>query len=203
MSLFSLDEFKVTISAAYARQRFLCSAEYSAGVCHGACCAGPSVVLLTAREAADLGRDSSLPIHGQVLAVRGSQCPLSLPNGHCKYHGTKLQPFVCSILPFCLNNNGKLILDNRYMKRACRVRNGKEGGEPAYKCFSAALELMFGHAVALFIKKHLDAGGGDLTVPVSRSVMELLLWHRGIVNDIRKFGYKEAIKKLAGGVECL
>lgn len=204
MSLFSLDECKVTISAAFARQRFLCSAEYSAGVCHGACCSGPSVVLLTEREAADLkAADPSLPVYGRVLAIKGKHCPLALPNGHCKYYGTKLKSFVCTIMPFCLNNHGKLIIDNGFMKRACRVRKDREGGEPAYRCFRMALVAIFGENVTNFITKHFDGGGDDLTVPVSRAVMEVLVWHRGVVNDIKKFGYIETVTKLAGGVKCL
>jgi hypothetical protein len=204
MGLFNVDECKVSISAAFARQRFLCSTEYSAGVCHGACCSGPSVVLLTEREAADLkAADPSLPVYGRVLAIRGKRCPLALPNGHCKFYGTKLKSFVCTIMPFCLNNNGKLILDNGFMKRGCRVRNGVDGGEPAYRCFGMALVVIFGEEKAKFITEHFDNGGGDITVPVSKEVMETLVWHRGVINDIKKFGYKDTVTKLAGGIECL
>jgi len=162
------------------------------------------VVLLTEREAADLREiDPSLPVYGRVLAIRGKRCPLALPNGHCKFYGTSLKSFVCTIMPFCLNNNGKLILDNGFMKRSCRVRKGINGGQPAYRAFGMALIAIFGVAQAKYITKHFDNGGGDITVPVTKWVMETLLWHRGVVNDIKKFGYKETVKKLAGGVECL
>lgn len=202
--LFNQNDYKVCISEKFARQRFLCSTEYSAGVCHGACCAGPSVVLLTEREAHDLKEaDPSLPVHGRVLAITGKRCPLSLPNGHCKFYGTKLKSFVCTIMPFRLNNSGKLIIDNGFMKRACRVRNGVDGGQPAYRVFGMALRAIFGDNNAECIQTHFDAGGGDITVPVSKEVMETLVWHRNVINDIKKFGYKETITKLAGGIECL
>lgn len=204
MGLFETSDYKVCISEKFARQRFLCSTEYSAGVCHGACCSGPSVVLLTEREAADLKEaDPSLPVYGRVLAIRGKKCPLSLPNGHCKFYGTKLKSFVCTIMPFRLNDHNKLIIDNGFMKRACRVRNGVEGGHPAYQVFGMALKAIFGEENAKLIQDHFDNGGGDITVPVSKEVMENLIWHRDVINDIKKFGYKETITKLAGGVECL
>lgn len=194
----------ITISAKFAKQRFLCSESYSAGVCHGACCSGPSVVLLTEREAADLKKaDESLPVYGRVLAIRGKHCPLALPNGHCKYYGTPLKSFVCTIMPFCLNKNGLLIIDNGFMKRSCRVRNDKEGGQPAYRCFNMALVAIFGEELAQLITEHFDNDGGDISVPVKPEILETLLWHRGVIDDIKKFGYKETITKLAGGIECL
>lgn len=203
-SLFKVDDYKVCISEKFARQRFLCSPEYSAGVCHGACCKGPSVVLLTEREAVALKeKDPSLPVYGRVMAIRGERCPLSLPNGHCKFYGTELKSFVCTIMPFCLNSHGKLIIDNGFMKRACRVRKDAEGGLPAYRAFGMALRAIFGVSGAAFITKHFDNGGGDITVPVTREVMENLVWHRQVIEDIKKFGYKETITKLAGGVDCL
>lgn len=199
MSLFEISDYKITLSAAYARQRFLCSAEYSAGVCHGSCCSGPSVALLTEREAKDLKQaDPSLPVQGRVMWIHGKRCPLSLPNGHCKFYETKLKPFVCTIMPFCLNKHGKLVLDNGFMRRSCRVRIGTVGGQPAYKAFRMALLEIFGEKATDFITQHLDSGGGDITVPVAKEVMEILWWHRGVINDIKKFGYKETICKLAG-----
>lgn len=204
MSLFETNKYTVCVSAKFARQRFLCSTEYSAGVCHGACCKGPSVVLLTEREAAALkAKDPSLPVYGRVLAIRGTRCPLSLPNGHCKFYGTALKSFVCTIMPFCLNDHGKLVIDNGFMKRSCRVRKDVEGGQPAYRCFGMALRAIFGEENAKVITDHFDGGGGDISVPVTREVMETLVWHRGVINDIKNFGYKETVKKLAGGVECL
>lgn len=204
MSLFEVEDYKVCISAKYARQRFLCSTEYSAGVCHGACCQGPSVVLLTEAEAAALkAYDASLPVYGRVLAIRGKRCPLALPNGHCRFYGTSLKSFICTIMPFCLNDYGKLIIDNGFMMRGCRVRQNQSGGQPAYRAFNMALRAIFGEAGASLITEHFDKGGGDITVPVSREVMETLIWHRQVINDIKKFGYKDTVRKLAGGVECL
>lgn len=203
-TLFSVNDCVVTISAAYARQRFLCSTEYSAGVCHGACCSGPSVVLLTEREAAALkAKDSSLPVYGRVLAIRGKRCPLALPNGHCKFYGTALKSFVCTIMPFRLNNNGKLIIDNGFMKRSCRVRKDVGGGQPAYRAFGMALRAIFGDENTEKIQNHFDNGGGDISIPVTHEVMENLIWHRDVINDIKRFGYKDTITKLAGGIECL
>lgn len=202
-SLFDIDQYKITLSSAFARQRFLCSEEYSAGVCHGACCSGPSVVLLTEREAKDLREaDPSLPVEGRVMWIRGKRCPLSLPNGHCRFYGTKLKSFVCTVMPFCLNKNSKLILDNGFMKRGCRVRQGDSGGKPAYKAFRMALLEIFGEKNTDLITKHFDNGGGDITVPVTREVMENLQWHRQVINDIKKFGYKETVTKLAGGTNA-
>lgn len=199
MKLFEMLDYKITLSAAYARQRFLCSAEYSAGVCHGACCSGPSVVLLTEREAWDLKEaDPSLPVQGRVLWIYGKRCPLSLPNGHCKFYNTKLKSFVCTIMPFCLNKNGKLVIDNGFMRRSCRVRKGLDDGQPAYKAFKMALVEIFGGANTELIVKHLDNGGGDITVTVTQEILKTLWWHRNVINDIKLFGYKETIDKLAG-----
>lgn len=204
MALFDTANYNVCISEKFARQRFLCSTEYSAGVCHGACCNGPSVVLLTEQEAKDLKEaDPSLPVYGRVLVIHGDKCPLSLPNGHCKFYGTKLKSFACTIMPFRLNDHNKLIIDNSFMKRACRVRKGVEGGHPAYQVFDMALQAIFGEENAKRIKKHFDDGGGDITLPVTQEVMKNLIWHRNVVNDIKKFGYNEIITKLAGGIECL
>lgn len=204
MAIFNTDDCNVCISEKFARQRFLCSDEYSAGVCHGACCSGPSVVLLTEREAKDLKAvDPSLPVYGRVMVIKGKKCPLSLPNGHCKFYYTNLKSFVCTIMPFRLNGSGKLIIDNGFMKRSCRVRADQKGGLPAYKAFKMALIEIFGQNNADCIEAHFDHGGGDITVPVSREVMENLVWHRQVIEDIKKFGYKETITKLAGGVECL
>ena len=198
MKLFDIENSKITISSAFARQRFYCSMEYCSGVCHGGCCRGPSVVLLTNDDIVNLKSfDSSLSITGKVLKVTGKMCPLAFPNGLCMLHDNGLKPFVCATMPFCLNSSNKLILDNGFMKRACRVRAGVEGGLPAYKSFKRALTLIFGEVNVELLTKHFDNGGGDITLPVSDKVMESLLWHREVVNSIKKFGYNDTIEKLS------
>lgn len=127
------------------------------------------------------------------------RCPLLLPNGHCKYHGTNLKPFVCNTLPFRLNKQHKLILDNRWMQRKCRVRQRCDGGQPAYKAFRSAFIQIFGERLSEFIESHFDNGGGDITIPVPKESMEVLIWQRKVINDILRFGYTETVEKLSGG----
>lgn len=197
MKPFDIGNSKITVSSAFARQRFYCSVEYCSGVCHGGCCRGPSAVLLTNDDIVNLKSfDSSLSITGRVLKVTGKMCPLAFPNGLCMLHDNGLKPFVCATMPFCLNSNNKLILDNGFMRRTCRVRANVEGGLPAYKAFGRALVVMFGDDTAKLITKHFDSGGGDITVPVSKEVLDTLIWHREVVHKIHSFGYKDTIEKL-------
>lgn len=199
MGLFETNNYKICISEKFARQRFYCSAEYSALHCHGACCIGPSFVLLMSREAECLQTLTNATVNGQALIFNSEYCPFSLPNGHCRLHNSSIMPFMCKVMPFCLNKNGKLIIENSYMRRSCRVRNDVKGGTPAYKCFGSALVSIFGEANAKIITEHFDRGGGDITVPVTKEVMETLLRYRKVVNDIRKLGYNKVMEMLMEG----
>ena len=189
----------LTVSAKFARQRFLCEPEYIGGRCRGSCCTR-RFVLLTDRDSMFVKKYGKLlSVDGGVIKRSGDVCPFLDGGGVCRLIGTEFRPFLCGAAPFLLSSGGKLVINNSYMLRRCRVRIGKDGGEFAYRVFADALKLIFGERVANILFAHLDGGGGDIALPVSREVLRILYWYREALNGFAKVRFMEKIEKLSKG----
>ena len=202
MGLFSKCEFDggtqkslLTVSAKFARQRFLCTPEYAGGKCRGSCCRR-RIVLLTAKDTELVGKYGELlSIGGGVLKMAGELCVFSDGGAMCGL-ATECRPFLCGVSPFLLSGSGKLVVNNSYMLRRCRVRVGKDGGEFAYRVFADALKLIFGERGVSTLTAHLDGGGGDISLPVSQEVLRILYWYREALNSFAKVGHRKTFDML-------
>ncbi len=83
--------------------------------------------------------------------------------------------------PFTLNDNGTLVVRNRYRMLCCYKDTREDGTQlPAYVAFRASLNLIFGEAEAQRIHDHLAAGGGDLVATMPSRSHTMLVDNDGI-----------------------
>lgn len=170
----------VKISAAFARQEFAgCSPDYIRDVCHARCCDAPSsptgtkITIHPTEEPRIIAL--GVAVEDGMLQPRDGErvCPFKSAETHlCALHESEEKPFGCVASPFTLNRNGTLIVRNRYRQLKCY----KDGDRiPAYRAFSASLELIFGPEEAARITAHLDAGGGDMEATIPEASRTILL----------------------------
>jgi hypothetical protein len=112
-------------------------------------------------------------------------CPFKTAEGLCRLHGTPDKPLGCIVSPFTLNRNGTLVVRNRYKLLPCYRGNGPK--EPAYRVFRSSLLAILDPERVAQIEQHLDAGGGDLIVPMRREIFRRL-----VENDAIKRANKAA-----------
>lgn len=170
----------VKVSAAQARQLFHgCTPDYIRDVCHGACCRSKSqpggiLVVVHPSEAAAVAAAGANIDDGRIVP-EGGRCPYQQRDTElCGVHGTDAKPFGCIASPFTVNDAGTLIVRNRYRLLKC-FKDDRDGPPPpAYVAFRGSLDRIFGDDVAAELCAHLDAGGGDITLPVSRATWQML-----------------------------
>ena len=170
----------VKVSAKSLRGRFNgCDSDYIANVCHGACCRTSShpdgIIVSVDPSEVDLVTSGPIPIQltskNMVVPVN-KRCPNQTEQNLCAAHGTPHKPFGCIASPFTINKNHTLIVRNRYRLLKC-YNDGKK--IPAYIAFRDSLVALFGEENTQRIEVHLDAGGGDLQVPMGDKIAALLL----------------------------
>jgi hypothetical protein len=179
----------VRISAASMRQRFHgCTPDYIARRCHGACCrrsTGGTLVTVH-RSEAEAVRAGGVPVvEGRIPPDAQGRCPhQSSVTNLCAAHGTTGKPFGCYASPFTLARGGRtLVIRNRYrMLRCYRDPLSAAWGDAqdteapmAYHAFAGALVTVLGPETAAYVTGWLDAGGGDVTVPLDPAVRSMLL----------------------------
>lgn len=167
------DTVQVKVSAASARQEFHgCEPDYIKDVCHGRCCRSPqsstgtgTMITIHPSEEAAIAAQGGVVVDGLLQPREGEQvCPFQGAEDHlCGLHGTPAKPYGCIASPFTLNDNGTLIVRNRYRQLCCYKDTREDGTQlPAYVAFRASLDLIFGEDEAARVCAHLEAGGGDL-----------------------------------------
>ena len=172
------DTYPVKVSAAMARLPFHgCEPEYIRTTCHAACCessSAPGGILITIHPS-EQGRIEArgAVVREGLLQPRGGErrCPFKTEADLCGLHETPDKPFGCIASPFTLNDNGTLIVRNRYKLLRCYDDGPRL---PAYRAFEASLKLLFGAAEAGRIAAHLDAGGGDLIAAMPAAAYAML-----------------------------
>lgn len=114
-------------------------------------------------------------VGGLLRPVPGERrCPFKADDNLCGLHGTAAKPFGCIASPFTLTSRDTLIVRNRYRLLRC-YRDDRDGtARPAYHAFAASLVLLFGRAGAARLTAHLDAGGGDIAMPMPRRAYDML-----------------------------
>ena len=162
----------VKVSAASARLLFHgCDYEYIKNVCHGRCCDSATYGTLIAIHASEQSKIEARGgcVKGGILQLRPGEkrCCFKSPEGFCGLHFTPDKPFGCIASPFALNRCDTLIIRNRYKLLRCHKDNAKI---PAYVAFRASLVLLFGEAETSRLCKHLDDGGGDLSMVMDRAI---------------------------------
>ncbi len=178
----------VKISAASANLRFNgCDPEYIRDVCHSSCCnssTAPNGTMITihpSEEKAITGRGGVIA-GGLLQPHNGARvCPFKTDTHLCGLHFTPDKPFGCIASPFTLNENGTLIVRNRYKMLRCYDDGPRL---PAYVAFRASLDLIFGKPEAERICNHLSGGGGDLNAAMPRNSFEKLRDNDGIKKGI-------------------
>lgn len=174
----SSDPVPVKVSAASCRQRFHgCEPSFIRDVCHGRCCDAPTrptgtlITIHPSEEQRIVSR--GVCVTDGLLQPRPGErvCPFKTEDHLCGLHYTPDKPFGCIASPFTLNRSGTLIVRNRYRLLPCYNVGPRL---PAYKAFRASLALIFGRDLARSLSDHLDAGGGDIVLPVAPSIVERL-----------------------------
>lgn len=171
----------VRVSAASARQLFHgCEPDYIRDVCHGRCCDAPtrpSGTLITIHRSEEHAiRARGATVTDGLLDSPARVCPFKTEDHLCGLHCTPDKPLGCIASPFTLTRRDTLIVRNRYRRLVCYGQ-----GAPAYMAFRASLDRLFGPRTAGGIVDHLDAGGGDLVVPMDAGIHQIL-----VDNDRRK-----------------
>ncbi len=169
----------VKVSAKNARLLFNgCDPEYIASTCHSSCCesstspVGIVVAIHPNERAAIAARGGIMDTAGLLQPREGERkCPFKSEEHLCELHFTEDKPFGCRASPFTLNENGTLIVRNRYKLLKCYDDGARQ---PAYKAFRASLDLLFGKPEAERICAHFDAGGGDLMAELPAASAERL-----------------------------
>ena len=176
----------VKVSVKSARLLFHgCEPAYIADVCHGSCCRSStqeSGILVTVHSSEEerVAADGATIEGGRIIPRSGEKrCPYQGPENLCGVHGTTAKPFGCIASPFTLNANSTLIVRNRYRMLKCF----KDGELPAYVAFRASLDLIFGKAKAANLCAHLDAGGGDVTIPMPIASYRMLVENDAAKHD--------------------
>ena len=172
------DTLDVTLSAACSRQMFIrCGPDCIATGCHGQCCDAPStpdgcLVTIHDNERQRIEARGGVVVAGMLKPETFQRgCPFKV-NGLCALHFTQDKPFGCIASPFTLNASDRLIISNRYRMLPCYRHSGPK--MPAYKSFRSSLVLLFGYDITEVIVDHLDAGGGDMVVPMPRSYYRIM-----------------------------
>lgn len=150
----------VKVSAAMLRQPFHpCSTEYIRDTCQGRCCDSPdgAKVAIHPSEANRFAEKGATVVENFIQPDERGKCPFKTDEGFCGVHDAK--PFGCAASPFTLNENGTLIVRNRFRRMICYKG---DGAIPAYKAHPVSLRRMFGDVEAQRIIDHLDAGGDDI-----------------------------------------
>jgi hypothetical protein len=146
--------------------------------CKGNCCDAPSrptgtMITVHPSEQAHIERLGGVVVGGMLQPRPGEKvCPFK-KDGLCGLHFGGPKPVGCTISPFTLNPNGTLIIRNRYRVLPCFKGKGRK--DFAYRVFRSSLDAIFGKANTAVLCAHLDAGGGDVQVPISEPMRRLLL----------------------------
>ena len=172
---------EVKISSKWMRHLFPCFPEYITKKCNGRCCEGSNgktMISLLPHEQLSHEENGYKVVDGLLQADETTgKCPHKKENGLCGVHGTSEKPFGCIASPFTLNKDDTLIIRHRYSRLKC---HGCAEGEPAYRTFKSGLELLFGNEETENITRHLDNGGGDITVKMPYKAYQNLLYLDGI-----------------------
>ena len=164
------------VSAAMMRQPFHpCDPDFIRDVCKARCCessTAPGGTLITIHPTEQARIEA---LGGRVrdgrLEPSCRRCPFKTPENLCSIHGPS-QPFGCIASPFTLTKKGTLVVRNRYRALKCFKA---PGAVPIYKAHSVALAVILGWKGAVRLAAHLDAGGGDIQMPIDPAVAALLL----------------------------
>lgn len=192
---------KIKISAKSARQLFkACEPNYIKNVCKGSCCESSTHesgtrIAIRDFERATIEKRGGLVNDGYLQSV-DKRCPFKSSENLCSLHATNDKPFGCIASPFVLNNNGTLVIRNRYRLLKCYK---DKGDVPAYKNFRPSLDLILGPYNAQVLNDHLDAGGGDIVFEIDEKIYQRLTnkAEQGIVEWIT--GDSAGIDKLCAG----
>jgi hypothetical protein len=167
---------KVKISAKSLRLKFNgCDPDFIKDVCHAHCCDTTKkgvgcIVTIHPTEEKQIEKYGA-EVENSLIKTDGEKCPFKNEQFLCDLHHTPDKPFGCIVSPFKLNDNGTLIVRHRYIQLKC-YDAGKRLA--AYKAFRPSLDLLFGRPGAENISNHLDNGGGDLTVEISKRIHSML-----------------------------
>ncbi len=169
------------VSAAQARQQFHgCTPEYIRDVCKASCCrssTAPQGIIVTIHRSEQAAIEAAGgTVTNGLLDARGKRCPFQNRGTElCDLHFTDHKPFGCIASPFTLSKAGTLIVRNRYRMLRC-FKDDRDGPtKPAYVAFRASLDRILGEATAAWLCAHLDAGGGDVEVPMSVASHRMLI----------------------------
>jgi hypothetical protein len=111
----------------------------------------------------------------------GRGCPFKR-DGLCSLHDTPDKPFGCVASPFTLNRRGLLVVRNRYKLLPCYRLQGPKG--PAYRVFRSSLERLFGSDATTALTEHLDAGGGNMLLPMGADAHRMLVDNDRAKHDV-------------------
>lgn len=179
----------VRISAASMRQRFHgCTPQYIAQRCHGSCCRsasapGGTLVTVHRSEAAAVAASGVEIVDGRIVPTPQRRCPNQTAEDLCRVHGTDAKPFGCYASPFTLSSSGRvLVVRNRYRMLRCYKDplssawgDAQDADAPeAYRAFEGSLTAVLGPEWAAYVTGWLDAGGGDVDVPLDPDVRSML-----------------------------
>lgn len=164
-----MTEVIVKVSAKSARLPFVrCGPDCIALGCRAQCCDAPTrpggcLVSILPSEAAALTTRGATVVDGLLRPAAGKiGCPFKRRDHLCALHDAQAKPFGCIASPFYLNQTRTLVIRNRYKLLPCG-RFGRAGlGDYAFRVFASSLDLIFGTQESTRVKKHLEAGGGDL-----------------------------------------
>lgn len=168
------DEAIVKISAKSMRQMFMpCEPSYIQNYCHAKCCysstksSGTLITIHPSEEKRITALGVEIKDHLLMPSPGEKKCPFIDTDSLCSLHDSGDKPFGCIASPFTLNNNGTLIVRNRYRLLKC-YRDDGDDKLPAYKNYRASLDMIFGDAEASRICEELDDNCGDIMAVISR-----------------------------------
>lgn len=152
----------IKVSGPMLRQMFHpCIPDYIKANCNGRCCQGTGRIMVTIHPS-ETARIESLGAKvsgGFIVADERGLCPFKTEEGFCKIHGDD-KPFGCKSSPFTLNENGTLIVRNRYRLLKCGKGDGRI---PAYKAHRWSLAQIFGQPEADRIADKCESGVDAIT----------------------------------------
>jgi hypothetical protein len=172
----------IIVSGAMLRQMFHpCEANFITGTCRGRCCesSGGIMVAVHATEQAAIEAKGATVQNGFIVADSRGLCPFKTDDGFCGIHGRE-KPFGCQASPFTLNDNGTLIVRNRYRALKCYAC---EGALPAYQAHAWSLEAVLGKAEAERVSLLAAQGAEQIHATIAQREYAML-----VDNDDAKHG---------------
>uniref|UniRef100_A0A6M3KVZ7 Putative zinc-or iron-chelating protein n=1 Tax=viral metagenome TaxID=1070528 RepID=A0A6M3KVZ7_9ZZZZ len=153
-----VDLITIKISGKMLWQKFhICDADYITNKCKGRCCEGREGISVVVHES-EVARISSYGVvieAGFIKRDNRNRCPFKQNDGLCGIHDDK--PFGCNASPFTVNDNGMIIIRNRYRLFCCYK---DLPSVPAFESHKRSLLKIFGEEevdnIISQVNNHLD-----------------------------------------------